>query len=152
VPARRTMGPHVQGDRVRFGPLPGPAGLRRRGRHPRRPKERGLRPDPGSGPGRVQGVHGRVGTPEHALLGHRLRYRYRRGLVAGAVRVHAPSPEETPPRQRRQSAERPIAAAAAVRHQSSPQRLGRQQQDRTRRALVVGRVKSSYLLCVLNFF
>ncbi|KAE9535052.1 hypothetical protein AGLY_008344 [Aphis glycines] len=104
VPARRPVDRNAQGGPVRSGPsrpVPGTGGRGRRGRRPRRPEQRRVRPGPGTGAGRVQGVHGRVGTPEHAVLGHRFRSGDRRGPDGRSVRVHAPPPEETPSSRRR---------------------------------------------------
>lgn len=129
VSARRGVGGDVQDPVDRTGPVPGPGGSGQR-RWRRRPEERELRPGTGSGQGRIQGVHGRMGTPEHTVLGHIHGVGDRRGRPAVAVLVPAPT---EPPSPQRQSAER-----AGDRLHQREQRLGRgRQQDRTRRALVL---------------
>jgi len=158
VPARRPVDRNAQGGPVRSGPSRPVSGTGGRGRRGRRPEQRRLRPSPGTGAGRVQGVHGRVGTPEHAVLGHRFRSGYRRGPNGRAVRVHAPPPKKTPSprrRSRRQVAGRPIAAV--VRRQIGRQQRLSRPQDRTGRAPVVGRVnrvsvRFFRVLNSLNFF
>lgn len=153
VPARRRVGPHVQdpvGGRRRV-PGPGGGGQRRRRR---RPEDRELHADPGRGRRRVQGVHGRMGAPEHAVLGHQFGSGRGRGARVGAVRVRPPPAQTQRPARRQRAADR-----AAVRHQRAEQRLvGRrpgQQQVRTRRPVVLvmpGRKRKNEILKIMRVF
>lgn len=148
MPARRRVGRQVPPPAGRSGRMSRPVARRRRRR---RPERRELHARPRGRPGRVPGVHGQMGAPEHAVLGHWLRPGRGRGPVDRAVRVPVPpSPARQGARgrfggqggrQRRRQREQRRQGTAERR------RRGRRRgQDRSHRAPALGRLSSQVLL------